>query len=58
MKFDIFNEICSFQKHIWPICFFLSVVVDVKGWKLSSKVEDAEHILSKISEIIEDTIFV
>ena len=38
--------------------WLLSAIVNVKGMKTTLKVEPPEHILSDISEIPEDTIFV
>ena len=55
----IANDIVD-KKNIWPVFFFFSLlaIVDVEGMKTTLKVGGAEHILSNISEIIEDIVFV
>ena len=55
-----FGEIwrkCIFQKNIWSVFSFNRQSSVLNEWKLPS-VGDTEHILSNISEIIEDTVSV
>mgnify|MGYP004577290855 CR=1 FL=1 len=46
-----------FLKKIFVPRVFLLAVVNVEGVKTTLKVGNAEHILSNISEMIEDTVF-